>query len=267
MAQQAVLFHMQEGVATITLNRPEARNALTPEMGADLAAALSQAESQQARCVVITGSGGAFCAGADIRDFQQVLDQGGPEAVSSHLLTLATRLHEEVILKIRRLAVPVIAALNGVAAGAGFSLALAADLRIASEDAQLVMGYAGIGLTADGGSTYLLPRLIGQGRAMEMYLNNSVVDAHQALAIGLVSQVVPPSQFDETVSSAAQRLARGPTVPYGRLKALMDAAWTQEASPQLEAEAQALADMGLTADFREGITAFLEKRSPRFQGK
>ena len=182
-----------EGVATITLNRPEARNALTPQMGAALAEALQQVQDGDARCLVITGVGDAFCAGADIRDFQQVMEAGGQQAVSDHLRALATRLHEEVILRIRRLPIPVIASVNGVAAGAGFSLALSADLRIVSEDALMVMGYAGIGLTADGGSTYLLPRLIGHGRAMDLYLNNRVVDAHHALEIGLVNQVSLPT--------------------------------------------------------------------------
>lgn len=268
MAQQAVLLQEEEGVATITLNRPEARNALTPQMGGALTDALRQVQDAgSARCLVITGVGEAFCAGADIRDFQQVMDEGGQQAVSDHLLALATRLHEEVILRIRRLPIPVIASVNGVAAGAGFSLALAADLRIASEDALMVMGYAGIGLTADGGSTYLLPRLIGHGRAMDLYLNNRVVDAKNALEIGLVNQVTPTGQLSETVTTTARRLARGATLAFGEVKALMDQAHDQEEPAQLEAEARKLADMGLTEDFREGITAFLEKRPPRFQGR
>ena len=267
MAQQVVLLGESEGVATITLNRPEARNALTPQMGGELANALQQVQDGSARCLVITGVGGAFCAGADIQDFQQVMDEGGQQAVADHLLALATRLHEEVILRIRRLPIPVIASVNGVAAGAGFSLALAADLRFASEDALMVMGYAGIGLTADGGSTYLLPRLIGHGRAMDLYLNNRVVDAKHAHDIGLVNQVTPADQLSDTVATAARRLARGATVAFGEVKALMNRAYEQEEFLQLEAEARKLADMGLTEDFREGITSFLEKRPPRFQGR
>ena len=267
MAQQAVLLQEAEGVATITLNRPEARNALTPQMGAALAEALQQVQDGDARCLVITGVGDAFCAGADIRDFQQVMEAGGQQAVSDHLRALATRLHEEVILRIRRLPIPVIASVNGVAAGAGFSLALSADLRIVSEDALMVMGYAGIGLTADGGSTYLLPRLIGHGRAMDLYLNNRVVDAHHALEIGLVNQVSPADQLTDAVATAARRLALGATLAFGGVKALMDQAHEQEEPVQLESEARKLGDMGLTEDFREGITAFLEKRPPRFQGR
>ena len=267
MTQQVVLLEEAEGVATITLNRPEARNALTPQMGGALADALRQVDESPARCLVITGVGEAFCSGADIRDFQQVMSEGGQQAVSEHLLALATRLHEEVILRIRQLSIPVIASVNGVAAGAGFSLALAADLRIASEDALMVMGYAGIGLTADGGSTYLLPRLVGHGRAMDLYLNNRVVDARYALDIGLVNQVTPAEQLADTVHAAALRLAQGATLAFGEVKALMDLAHEQEETVQLEAEAQKLADMGLTEDFREGITAFLEKRRPHFLGR
>ena len=267
MDSQAVVLQEKDGVATITLNRPEARNALTPQMGAELAEALQRVRGGTARCLVITGVGDAFCAGADIRDFQAVMEQEGQQAVSDHLLSLATRLHDEVILGIRGLPMPVIAAVNGVAAGAGFSLALAADLRLASADALMVMGYAGIGLTADGGSTYLLPRLVGHGRAMDLYLNNRVVDARHALEIGLVNQVVAAEQLGEAVTVAARRLAQGPTVAFGQVKALMNDAYTTEEAPQLQAEAQKLADMGLTHDFREGITAFLEKRPPRFQGR
>ncbi len=267
MAQQAVLLQEAEGVATITLHRPEARNALTPQMGGELAEALRRVQDGPARCLVITGVGEAFCAGADIRDFQKVMEEGGQQAVSDHLLALASRLHEEVIFRIRRLPIPVIASVNGVAAGAGFSLALSADLRIASEDALMVMGYSGIGLTADGGSTYLLPRLIGHGRAMDLYLNNRVVDARQALEIGLVNQVTPADQLADTVGTTARRLAQGATAAFGEVKALMDQAYQQEEPAQLEAEARKLADMGLTEDFREGITAFLAKRPPKFQGR
>jgi 2-(1,2-epoxy-1,2-dihydrophenyl)acetyl-CoA isomerase len=141
------------------------------------------------------------------------------------------------------------------------------DLRIASEDALMVMGYSGIGLTADGGSTYLLPRLIGHGRAMDLYLNNRVVDARQALEIGLVNQVTPADQLADTVGTTARRLAQGATVAFGEVKALMDQAYQAEEPAQLEAEARKLADMGLTEDFREGITAFLAKRPPKFQGR
>ena len=196
------------------------------------------------------------------------MDEGGQQAVADHLLALASRLHEEVILRIRRLPIPVISSVNGVAAGAGFSLALASDLRIASEDALMVMGYAGIGLTADGGSTYLLPRLIGHGRAMDLYLNNRVVDAKHALDIGLVNQVTPADQLSDTVATAARRLARGATVAFGEVKALMNQGLRAgRARSSWKTEARKLADMGLTEDFREGITAFLEKRPPRFQGR
>ena len=252
----------------VTLNRPEARNALTPSMIQDLSSALAAADSDPGvRCVVITGSGAAFCAGADVKDFQQVLKNSGRQGLSDQIGSLATLLHNDVILAIRRLPKPVIASVNGVAAGAGFSLALACDLRIAAEDARLVMAYAGIGATADGGSTYLLPRLIGQARTMELYLDNPVLDARRALELGLVSRIVPTGELAQQCMQWAQRLAQGPTVAYARMKELMDLSWSSSFASQLDSEARAIADVALTEDFSEGISAFVDKRKPKFQGR
>ena len=267
MEQNKILFRRDGNVAVITFNRPEARNALTADMVNDLVAALINAEDGSVRCLVITGSGGAFCAGADVNEFIQTLAEAGPQGISKSLHARATHGHEQIILRIRNLAKPVIASVGGVAAGMGFSLALACDLRVASEDAQLVMAFSRIGLSADSGATYLLPRLVGQGRAMEMYLNNTVVDAHRALEMGLVSHVWPAVELEERTMMLAQRLAAGPTAAYARVKALIDSGWTSDLSRQLENEAQAIADMGITADFSEGISAFTEKRPPRFQGR
>ena len=267
MASNLVTFSRKDPLAVITLNRPEARNALTPEMMGELAGALASCKHPSVRAVVITGIQGAFCAGADVKDFTQHLEQHGPQGLSQHLRQLADTLHRDVILPIRQLDKPVIAAVNGVAAGAGFSLALACDLRLASSDARFLMAYANIGCSADGGSTYMLPRLVGSGRAMEIYLASQPIGAEYALELGLVNQVFPSDHFDRHAMETATRLAQGPTVAFGRVKALFDQSWDSSLETQLATETDAISDMALTGDFQEGIKAFTEKRQPWFQGR
>ena len=262
-----VLREDHEGVATLTLNRPEARNALSPEMVDQLGEALRSCRGPNIRAVVLSGAGGSFCSGADVKDFVDHLENGGPEEISQHLNNLAGALHRDVVLEIRRLQKPVIAGIDGVAAGGGFSLMLACDLRIASSTARFLMAYANIGATADGGSTYMLPRLIGAGKAMELYLASQPLSADGALEIGLVSQVCPSGDLDRHVLETAMRLAQGPTVAYGRVKALFDRAWESSLEEQLDAETTAMQGIGLTGDFQDGIRAFAEKRRPWFQGR
>ena len=262
-----VQFEQKGSLAVIRLNRPEARNALSPEMVAELGRAIASCRAGHIRAALLTGTGGAFCAGADVRDFTAQLDKGGPEGLSEHLRTLADNLHQNVIAAIRRLDKPVVAAVNGVAAGAGFSLALACDLRIAAADARFLLAYANIGATADGGSTYMLPRIVGQGRAMEIYLARQPIGAQYALQLGLVSQVFEPGHFERHAMETADQLAQGPTQAYGRVKALFDAGWNSDLAQQLDAETQALSGIGLTRDFQEGIRAFSQKRPPWFQGQ
>ena len=266
MSSQQVEFSRQGSLGVITLNRPEARNALTPQMVQDLAQSLRDCRSADIRAVLLTGAGGAFCAGADVKDFAQTLADKGPSGLSQHLRQLADRLHHDVILPLRQLDKPVVAAVNGVAAGAGFSLALACDLRVASSDARFFMAYAGIGCTADGGSTYFLPRLVGTGRAMEIYLASQPIGAEYARELGLVNQVFPSGDFARHALEMATRLAEGPTRAYGRVKALFGQSWDADLSAQLDAETEALGEIGLTGDFQEGIRAFAEKRQAWFRG-
>ncbi len=267
MADDRVEFTRRDTLAVITLNRPEARNALTPEMVADLGRAVTQCARPEIRAVLLTGSGGAFCAGADVKDFTENLESGGPEELSQHLRSLADSLHREVIMGIRRLEKPVVAAVNGVAAGAGFSLALCCDMRLAAADARFIMAYAGIGCTADGGSTYMLPRLVGLGKAMEIYLASQPIGAEYARELGLVNQVCPAENFDRHSLEIATRLAQGPTAAYGRVKALFDNSWVATLEGQLDAETEAIANIAHTGDFQEGIRAFTQKRQPWFQGR
>jgi 2-(1,2-epoxy-1,2-dihydrophenyl)acetyl-CoA isomerase len=267
MGSGLINFSISHDVGIITLNRPEARNALSTEMFNDLAEAIRSCRSPDVRAVLITGSGEAFCAGADVRQFDNRLEDGGPQGISSHLREAADGFHKHVILEIRRLEKPVVAGVNGVAAGGGFSLMLSCDLRVASESARFLMAYAGIGAAADGGSTYLLPRLVGASRAMELYLASQPINAQAALAMGLVSQVFPADGFGGHALETAVRLAQGPTKAYGRVKAMMDRSWQNSLEDQLDLETSAMADIALTSDFQEGIKAFAGKRRPWFQGK
>ena len=209
IASDLVTFEIDRAVGLITLNRPEARNAFSMEMLVRLAAALDECRSSEVRSVLLTGSGEAFCSGADVREFTAQLDSGGPAGISDHLRDLAGFFHDRAILPIRQLEKPVVAGVNGVAAGGGFSLMAACDLRVAADSARFLMAYANIGATADGGSTFFLPRLIGTSRAMELYLSNQPLSAEAALSIGLVSQVFPAADFSRLAMETALRLAQG----------------------------------------------------------
>ena len=261
-----VIFRNEGPVATITLNRPEARNALSEEMVDGIAQALEECMAEDVRAVIITGSGGSFCSGADVKDFTQALEQG-PQGMPTYLKAKAGKLHRTVILRVSQLPKPVIASINGVAAGAGFGLALACDLRVASEDSQFFLAFASIGATIAGGTSYYLPQIVGRGLAMEAYLLNQPIGAQRALEMGLLNRVVPADKLQETTLEIAEKLASGPTAAYGRVKALMDRSWDSDLACQLHEEAAAFGDNALTRDFQEGITAFVGKRRPRFQGK
>ena len=266
MAGGLVDLSNQGAVGIITLNRPEARNALNPEMFQELGSAIQGCRDPDMRAVIITGSGGSFCAGADVKDFVNQLENSGPEGLHQHLKHLADAFHRHVIIPIRQLDKPVIASIDGVAAG-GLSLALACDLRVASDSARFLMAYGNIGATADGGSTYLLPRLIGTARAMELYLSDQPIGAQRALDLGLLNQVFPTAELERSTLEFAARLAQGPTVAYGRVKALFDSSWDASLAGQLDAETEYISNITMTDDFQEGIKAFAEKRSPRFQGR
>ena len=267
MPSTRIDFERKDSLAVITFNRPESRNALTPEMVADLGRIISDCARPEIRAVLITGSGGAFCAGADVKDFVDSLDSSGPEGLSGHLNRLADALHRDVVMGIRRLEKPVVAAVNGVAAGAGFSLALCCDLRVASADARFIMAYAGIGCTADGGSTYMLPRMVGLGKAMEIYMASQPIGAEYALELGLVNQVCPAENFDRHALETATRLAQGPTLAYGKVKGLFEDSLGATLEDQLNAETEAISNIVRTGDFQEGVKAFTQKRMPWFQGR
>ena len=266
MGDNLIQFNEIGNIGIISMNRPEARNALNLQMVRELGRAVKSCRSKDVRSVLITGAGNAFCAGADVKGFVEQLESGGPEGLSQHVAEIAGLLHREVVLGLSRLEKPVVAAVNGVAAGAGFSLTLACDIRIASSNARFLMAYANIGATADGGSTYLLPRLVGTAKAMEIYLANQPMSAQAAHEIGLVSQVCSPDELDRHARETAMRLASGPTMAYSRVKDLFRRSWTAELEAQLDAETQEISKIALTRDFQEGIRAFADKRQAWFQG-
>lgn len=254
---ETVLTRSDGAVLTITLARPEAMNAFTGELHGALHAALTDAREDTIRCVVITGAGRAFCAGQDLTELREI---SGSVAEA-----LEERYHPNVRL-VRELQKPVIAALNGPAAGAGLSFALACDVRIASEAALLVPGFVGIGLVPDAGGSWALTRLLGHARAFEWMSSNRRLSADEALAWGLVSEVVPASSFAERTAEIAADWASRPTRAIAELKRLLDQAHHVTLEEQLANEAVAQQRCVESADFAEGVAAFLEKRDPRFSG-
>jgi 2-(1,2-epoxy-1,2-dihydrophenyl)acetyl-CoA isomerase len=244
------------GVQTITLNRPDKLNAFTRSVHEELQAALEEARTPAVRAVVITGAGRGFSAGQDLGAFGEAGDVAAMLRATYHVNILA----------IRSLEKPVIAAVNGVCAGAGVSLACACDIRLASDAAFFVPGFVGIGLIPDSGGTYFLQRLLGTARAFEWMTSNRRLTAAEAHAWGLVSEVVEAESFAARVAERAAGLAAGPTRAIAMTKRLYDAAAAATLEEQLEREAEAQAEAAQTDDFREGVTAFGEKREARFSG-
>ncbi len=250
----------EAGVLTVTLDRPDRLNALNEQMAAELVEVVDLAQrSPEVRCLVLTGAGKGFCSGQDLRDRSAA-------AGVSYGAIVRTRLNP-IIAGLRMLEKPVVAAVNGVAAGAGFSLAMAADLRVASDRASFVLGFARIGLIPDGGATFLLPRLIGMAWALEAALEGEAIDAARALRLGLVTRVVPHEDLAASAFALASRLAEGPTRALGLAKRALNVSQSASLEESLANEALLQGMAGETADHAEGLAAFLEKRPPRFVGR
>ena len=262
MSYEAITLDTAAGVATITLNRPDAYNALNLQLARELhSAAIEVSEDPAVRAVVLTGAGRAFCGGGDVKDFVHNLPR-----IGVLIKELTTYVHGAVS-RLTRSPKPVLVAVNGVAAGGGLSLALSGDLVFAADSARFTMAYSRIGATPDGSSSYFLPRLIGIRRALELYLTNRVLSAAEALEWGLVNRVVRDPDLLGTVTALARELAQGPTQAYGGAKRLFHQSTTESLETQMELEAQAIAASGHTEDFREGVTAFAAKRPPVFRGR
>jgi 2-(1,2-epoxy-1,2-dihydrophenyl)acetyl-CoA isomerase len=247
-------------VATITLDRPEALNALTVPVKVALREALERlAVDRAVRAVILTGAGRAFCAGQDLAEREQ------PDAAPLDV-ELRER-YNPIILALRAMGQPVIAAVNGVAAGAGASIAFACDLRIAAEDARFVLAFGRIGLVPDSGATWFLPRLIGQARAAELALVGDPISADDALRIGLVSRVVPNDELLSQARALADRIAAGAPMAVALTKGALERAASIDLETALEGEAKLQGIAGASADHAEGLAAFREKRAPRFTGQ
>jgi 2-(1,2-epoxy-1,2-dihydrophenyl)acetyl-CoA isomerase len=263
MAYQHVKIERADGVATLTLNRPDAYNALDLTLGRELfQASIELDEDAGVRCVVITGSGKAFCAGGDVKSFVDNLGR-----IGAHIKELTTYLHG-AISRLCRSDKPVIMAVNGVAAGGGFSLALSGDLVVAAESAKFSMAYSRIAATPDGSSSYFLPRLVGIRRSLELYLTNRPLTAREALEWGMITRVVPDAELAASVGTLARELAQGPSKAFGAAKRLFHQSTWESLETQMELEAQAIAASGRTEDFRAGVTAFADKKPPpTFRGR
>jgi len=262
----SVIAERHEGVFEITLNRPEILNAVNRETIADLAAAVAEAaEDRAARAVLLRGAGPHFCAGGDITMFAELI-RLAPAERQKALYRIVDTLHP-LLIRMRHMPKPVVAAVQGAAAGFGLSLVLAADLVLAAEDAVFTSGYIHLGTSPDGGMTGTLARAVGLRHAAELMLLGDRFDARRALALGLVNRVVPAEALAAEAAALAARLAVGPTHAYGRTKALLQATLGDGFDAQLRRETESFAACAATEDFAEGVRAFLEKRRPVFTGQ
>jgi 2-(1,2-epoxy-1,2-dihydrophenyl)acetyl-CoA isomerase len=260
-SNHGIVVSVEGAVATIRLDNPPTMNALSAPIAAALDAAIADLTSAgTVRCLVVTGTGRAFSAGGDVQSFYDHRDD--PHGVMRQILD---GLHGAVG-RLLEAPFPTIAAVNGVVAGAGMGLAMATDLAIAVDTAVFTMAYTALGVSPDGSSTFFLPRLVGARRAMELILTNERLSAGDALQLGLVNRVVPADEFDDAVRSLAVRLSEGPTLAYVRARELVRSSYGATPVAQMAAEADRILAAGSTDDFLEGVTAFIEKRPPRFSG-
>jgi len=258
-----VRYEKSDYIATITLNRPEVLNAVNARMGEELLDALRSAESDdEVHCLIITGSGRAFCAGEDIQDLRGQYEKGDNPKLGERLLVK----YNPIIRQIRRLQKPVIAAVNGVAAGAGAGIAYSCDVRVASENARFLQAFIKVGLAPDSGTSFFLPRLAGFSKALELSLTGDELTSKDAERLGLVSKVVPAEQLMETARELGTKLAQGPSKAIGLTKRALNKSISSDLETVLEYESYLQEIAGGTADHIEAVRAFFEKRKPVFKG-
>jgi 2-(1,2-epoxy-1,2-dihydrophenyl)acetyl-CoA isomerase len=259
----SILASLETGVLTVTLNRPDKLNAFNPEMHERLREALDRAKNEpEVRAVLLTGAGRAFCAGQDLSE-RDVSPGAAPIDLA---LSLGSH-YNPLVRRLRELPKPVVCAVNGVAAGAGANIALACDLVLAARSASFVQAFSKIGLVPDSGGTWFLPRLVGSARAMGLALLGEKLSADDAAAWGLIWKAVEDAQLMKEASSLARSLAEGPTKGYGLLKRALYASAGNTLDAQLDLERDLQREAGFSADYREGVAAFKEKRKPSFKGK
>lgn len=260
MSDPSLLFTLADGVATLRLNRPDVFNSINKPVALALQQHLRECQADAAvRAVVLTGTGRAFCAGQDLAEITGPNAPDVSEIVEKH--------YNPIVLLIRELEKPVIAAVNGVAAGAGANLALACDLVVAKESASFIQAFSKIGLVPDSGGTYFLPRLVGLQRASALMLTGDKVSAAEAVRMGMIYQAFADEAFDQEVAKLARKMANLPTRGLAYTKHLLNRSFGNDLAQQLRAEGDYQLRAGQTADYREGVAAFLEKRQPTFTGQ
>ncbi|WLD94127.1 enoyl-CoA hydratase-related protein [Alkalihalobacillus sp. AL-G] len=254
---ETIQYEMKNNVAWIKLNRPEKFNAFTEQMNSEITKALKEADrDKEVRCLVITGNGRAFSSGEDLAGVKQDTD---------HAEILRKR-YNPMVKKLASVEKPVIAAVNGVAAGAGMSIALACDFRVLSEKASFIEAFINVGLVPDSGNLYYLPRLVGHAKALELAVMGEKITAEEAKDLGLATKVIPLDQWEEDVAAFAEHLAQKPTKAIGLIKRYLQKSWDSDLNEMLENEAYAQRTAGQTQDHAEGVQAFMEKRKPEFKG-
>ena len=263
MTFETVNYEFDGAVATIMMNRPDALNALSQQLTKDLDSAFRKAVEDKARAVLFTGSGRAFSAGGDLREMQAMWEQEG--RIEAFVEAPLGALHE-VIKLMRTMPIPIVAAVNGVCAGAGVNFALASDIVIAADDASFRQAFVRIGLVPDCGGTFLLPRAVGSKIAAELLMTGDSIDAKRALELGMINRIVPSTMLFDEASQLAAKLAAGPTGAIGRIKLMLDASSSNDLDAQLALEHQCQIESGKANDFKEGVAAFFEKRPPNFTG-
>ena len=262
MSYRNILFETADGIARLTLNRPERLNSFNTEMHAEVRAALASLKDQPARVLVITGAGRGFCAGQDLNE-RAVAPGGAPPDLAASI----EQSYKPLVLALRSLGLPVLAAVNGVAAGAGANIALACDLVIAARSASFVQAFSKLGLVPDSGGTWFLPRLVGTARAMGLALLGEKLSAEQAAAWGLIWRCVEDGELAEVVDALARQLAAAPTRALARTRQAIYEGWSRTLPQQLDVERDYQGELGHSADYAEGVAAFAEKRTPRFTGR
>lgn len=262
MSYATILFSVDRGIARLTLNRPDKLNSFNTEMHREIRDALGELSARGARVLVITGAGRGFCAGQDLSDRavapgSQRVDLG--ESIETN--------YKPLVLALRRLPLPVIAAVNGVAAGAGANVALACDIVIATKSANFVQPFCKLGLVPDSGGTWILPRLVGNARSMGLAMLGDKLSAEQAAAWGLIWRCVEDAEFASAIDMLAQQLAAAPTLGLARTKQAIYDSWQRDFESQLDVERDMQRELGYSADYAEGVAAFMQKRTPQFTGK
>jgi 2-(1,2-epoxy-1,2-dihydrophenyl)acetyl-CoA isomerase len=254
---ETIKYEVKNGVAWLTLNRPDKLNAFTEQMNKEVGKAVKQAaKDNDARCLVIAAEGKAFCSGEDLGSIGEETDHG----------EILRNRYNPMVMTLANFEKPIVAAINGAAAGAGMSLALACDFRIASEKASFIEAFIHVGLVPDSGNLFYLPRLVGHAKALELAVLGEKIKADEAKELGLVTKVVAPESLVEETAAFAERLAAMPTKAIGLIKRYLRESWDSSLEEMLEKEAYAQRTAGLTEDHQEGVNAFLEKRRPQFKG-